>query len=78
MRNFVAARNLVDTYIIILNSRKTLNKVNNEAGLDYDYEDLESMISADAVNHTELFSIAVTSEDPEEAALIANNFKSIA
>jgi len=68
----VAAQNLVDTYIIILNSRKTLNKVNNEAGLDYDYEDLKSMISADAVNHTELFSIAVTSEEPEEAALIAN------
>ncbi len=67
-----AAQNLVDTYIVILNSRTTLNQVIRKADLDYDYKTLKSMLSAGAVNSTEVFSITITSENPQEAELIAN------
>lgn len=67
-----AAQSLVDTYIIILNSRATLNAVISKADLDYSYKELKEMLSAESVNNTEVFSITITSEDPQEAELIAN------
>lgn len=67
-----AAQSLVDTYIVILNSRITLNEVIDKAGLEYTYEELSGMVSADAVNNTEVFRVTVTSPDPAEAKLIAN------
>lgn len=68
----VAAQELLETYIVILTSRTTLEQVIETAGLNYNYRELRGMISAGSVNETEIFSITVTSEDPEEAALIAN------
>lgn len=67
-----AAQSLVDTYAVILNSRVTLEQVIAQANLPYDYEELGNMIEAAAVDGTEIFSITVTSTDPEEAAMIAN------
>ena len=67
-----AAQSLVDTYIVILNSRDTLNEIIRETGVDYTYKELASMLSAEQVNSTEVFSITVTSADPQEAELIAN------
>lgn len=67
-----AAQSLVDTYIVILNSRDTLNEIISETGVDYTYKELASMLSAEPVNSTEVFSITVTSADPQEAELIAN------
>ena len=67
-----AAQSLVDTYIIILNSRATLNEVITEAGVDYSYKELKGMLSSESVNGTEVFSITITSDDPQEAELIAN------
>lgn len=67
-----AAQSLVDTYIVILNSRDTLNEIIRETGVDYTYKELASMLSAEPVNSTEVFSITVTSADPQEAELIAN------
>lgn len=67
-----AAQSLVDTYIIILNSRATLNEVISTVELDYNYKELKSMLVAEPVNSTEVFSITVTSDDPREAELIAN------
>lgn len=72
-----AAQSLVDTYLIILTSRTTLNEVIRAAELDYSYETLNAMLSAGAVNGTEVFSITVTSEDPYEAKLIANTIVDI-
>ena len=59
-----AAQSLVDTYIVILKTRTTLEEVIEAAGLSYDYETLSDMIEAGAVNSTEVFSIEVTSPDP--------------
>lgn len=67
-----AAQSLADTYIIILKTRSTLNKVITEEKLDYTYDELYEMVSSEAVNGTEVFSIRVTSEDPQEARRIAN------
>lgn len=67
-----ASRGLVKTYIVILNTRDTLNEVIDYAGLDRSYSQLKRMISASAVDNTEVFQVVVTSEDPAEAQNIAN------
>lgn len=72
-----ASKTLVDTYTIILQTRLTLNDVIDQAGLDYTYEQLREMVSAEAVNDTEIFEISVVSADPKEAALITNTIVEI-
>lgn len=72
-----AAKTLVDTYIVILNTRTTLEAVIEQSGVSYTYEQLKPMIAASAVNDTEVFSIQVTSPDPEEAALLANTIAEV-
>ena len=54
-----AAHSLVDTYCVILKSRVTLEKVIEKADLDYTAGQLNNMISASAVNGTEVFSVNV-------------------
>lgn len=70
--DLTAAKSLVDTYIVILKTRTTLNEVIEKSGVSYTYEQLKDMISASAVNSTEVFSVEVTSPDPKEAELLAN------
>lgn len=67
-----AAQSLVDTYIVVLYTKQTLNEVISKADVDYSYKELVKMIDAEAVNSTEVFEIQVTSHDPREAAHIAN------
>ena len=67
-----AAQTLVDTYIVILNTRTTLEDVIERTGVSYDYEELKEMITAESVNGTEVFSIQVVSKDPAEAEKLAN------
>lgn len=67
-----AAQTLVDTYIVILNTRTTLNDVIEQTGVSYTYEELQEMIEAEAVNGTEVFSVEVTSPSPMEAEQLAN------
>ncbi len=66
------AKSLVDSYIVILKSRESLNAVIDYAELDYTYSELNSMVTASAVNETEIFQVSVTSSDPQEAEKIAN------
>ena len=66
------SRNLVDSYIVILKTRETLNDVIDYAGVDRTYRDVKDMISASSVNETEIFQVTVTSPDPSEAEEIAN------
>lgn len=72
-----AAQSLVDTYIVIMESRTTLEDVIKRADVDYSYETLRSMIKASAVNGTEIFRVTVNSTDPEEAALLANTISKV-
>jgi len=67
-----ASRNLVKSYIVILNTRESLNDVIDYAGVDRTYAQVRSMISAAAVDNTEIFRVVVTGTDPVEAEKIAN------
>ena len=67
-----AAQSLVNTYVVILNSRSTLDELVSRTDLGYTAEQLGKMISAEAVNETEIFKITVTSSKPEDSAKIAN------
>ena len=67
-----ASQSLVDTYIVILKTRNTLETVIDKADLPYSYGQLTGMISASAVNSTEVFKVTVTSSNPKEAFKIAN------
>ena len=67
-----AAKSLVDTYIVILQAKNTLEELAASADIDRSSQELSEMITASAVNSTEIFKITATSPDPEEAALIIN------
>lgn len=66
------SRNLVESYIVILNTRETLNDVIDYAGVTRKYPEIKKMISAVSVNETEIFEVVVTSSDPKEAEAIAD------
>lgn len=68
-----AAKSLVDTYIVILTSRACLNDVIDYASVDMTDSQLRSMISAGAVNATEIFEVTVTNADPKMAENLANS-----
>lgn len=67
-----ASQSLVDTYIAILQSRRTLGEVIEKANLDYSYEELKEMVSAQSINGVEILNIDVVSAKPWEATTIAN------
>ena len=72
-----AAKSLVDTYIVILNTRATLEEVISRSGVSATYEELRERVSAASVNGTEIFYINVTSPDPAEARLLANTIADV-
>lgn len=67
-----ASQSLVKTYIVILKDESTLELIAEKADLPYSAGQLGGMISASAVNETEIMRITVTSSDPYEASKIAN------
>lgn len=67
-----ASRGLVKTYIVILDTRETIQDVIDYAGVDRTYGQVRSMIQAESVDNTEVFRVVVTSPDPQEAEQIAN------
>ena len=68
----MAAQDLVNTYVVLLNNRTTLEAVADKAGVSYDYPTIAGMIEAGAVNDTEVMRVTVTTGDPYEAEKIAN------
>ena len=67
-----AAQSLVKTYGEILNSRSTLERVIDKTGVNYTWQELSAMIASASSNNTEIMKVTVTTEDPYEAAKIAN------
>ena len=70
--DLVTSRGLVDSYIVILKTRETLNEVIDYAGVDLTYSQISGMISAADVDETEIFRVTVTNPDPQEAEKIAS------
>lgn len=68
----VAAQNLAQTYMVIMESRSVLTEVQKKTGLGYSYGQLTKMISAASVNETEVFQVDVVSTNYKDATAIAN------
>lgn len=66
------SRNLVESYIVILKTNESLDAIRDHAGVQRSYGQLKQMISAAAVNETEIFRVTVTSPDPKEAQILAD------
>lgn len=80
--DLTAAQALVNTYIAIIQSDTVLEQVLENAKqyskLNYTTDQIREMISASAVNGTEIFKVSVQNSDPKVAALLANSVASIA
>lgn len=70
--DIAASKELVDSYLVILQSEETLQAVIYYAQVDKSQDQLRDMIRGAAVNSTEFFKVEVTSDDPREAEKIAN------
>lgn len=72
--NISTARSLVKTYLVLLRNRTSLEMVLDAADRKdvYTYGQLSGMISAAAIDETEVIAITVTAGDPVEAARLAN------
>lgn len=71
------SRALVSTCISLSKTRMLLNEVIQTAGLNLTAGQLSSMVKVQAVDKTELFTITVTADNAEKAALIANTVSEI-
>ena len=72
-----ASKSLVDTYMVILKSRTTLNEIARKANVPYTTAQLSQMIHSASVNNTEIFRITVTSPSALEAKNIANTIATV-
>lgn len=66
------ARKLVESCMVLLNTRETQQGILDHTGMEYTCEDLEERITAEAMGETELFQVTVTGENPVEAERIAD------
>ena len=73
-----SAKNLVDTYSVIIRSRDVLNQVIIELNLPESYGQLFSYISVKAVNNTPVIQIAVQHPNRETALAIVSKILEIA
>lgn len=72
-----ASSSLIDTYVVILKSRTTLERVIEEGALPYNYEQLAKMVTGSSEKNTPVFKITVTNPDPVMAATICNDLVEI-
>lgn len=68
--NINSARNLIDTYAVVIKSNIVLNDVIDQLGLDMTYSELLSSVAVDGIGSTQIMSITVTNEDPVLAGKI--------
>lgn len=66
------ARKLVESCMVILTTRETQRAILAHAGVDRTCQDLDDMVTAQAMGETEFFKVTVTGKDPVEAERIAD------
>lgn len=76
--DLTASQSLVGTYITIIKSDVVLDAVAQLTKLPYGAGEIKAMLSAGAINNTEVFMVSVTNPDPETATKIANSIAEIA
>lgn len=72
-----AAQELAQTYMVILKTRSVLEATNQKAGLNYTFEQLRGMVSAEAVNETDVFVVKITSTSPSDAYLLGKALEQV-
>lgn len=70
--DLATAQRLVTTYMNILKSNTVLRRVADENQLDLTPSQIRGMMTAEALDETEVFEVRITNEDPVLAAKIAN------
>lgn len=70
--DITASKNLVDSYIVILKTRASLEEIIAYAGVSRTEEEVSRMISAGSADSTEIFEVVVRSAYPQEAFQIAD------
>lgn len=73
-----ASQQLVNTYIVVLESDFVLEEVAQNLNLELTASQLRSMISCSQINETEIFKVTVSNESPALAADIANAIADVA
>lgn len=64
-QTLITSKELIYTYIEVLNSDHYMNVVAEKSGLDYSPREIKSMVSMTSLNETELMEISVLTDDPE-------------
>lgn len=62
-----SAQKLVDTYSIIIRSRRVIDPIMEKLNIEDDYESFVKNIMVESVNDTQVMSIQVENKDPETA-----------
>ena len=62
-----SAQKLVDTYSIIIRSRRVIDPIMEKLNIEDEYEDFVETILVESVNDTQVMSIRVENKDPEIA-----------
>ncbi|MBO5837521.1 MAG: hypothetical protein J6Q92_06475 [Oscillospiraceae bacterium] len=65
------AKELAQTYMVLLDSRPVWEQVQQKTGLEYSEDQLRGMVGVNAINETEVFQIVVRAYDYKHAAMIA-------
>lgn len=65
------AKDLAQTYMVLLDSRPVWEQVQQKTGLGYTEDQLRGMVGVSAINDTEVFKIVVRAYDYKHAAMIA-------
>lgn len=73
-----SAKNLVDTYAVIIRSRDVLNQVIAELNLPETYSQLASCISVKAVNNTPVMQVIVQHSNRDTALAVASKLLEVA
>ena len=76
--DLAVALRLVGTYVNILKSDAVLTDVIEKAGVDLEAEEVREMLNSEVVEETEIFTVSITSPDPEMSAKIANTIADVA
>lgn len=70
-------KNLIGTYSEIVKSRKVLDEVIGNLGLDYNTADLSNKINVSSVENTEIIKISVSDNDAVRAKLITDEIAKV-
>lgn len=73
-----SAENLVDTYAVVIQSKKVLQQAIDNLELNVSYKSLKKMVSVKAVNGTQIMEIVVKAEHPQVAEDILTEILAVA